>query len=270
MGLMNGRNAIASWRTARCSSAFGNARMGQLTTDMVFRPPLVLDSNAGDAAKNFPIGLRIYSAISDRTDINRLRYRAFRDAGWIPENADREFVDRYDDLPSTYAIGAFHAGACIGSLRLAFGGAGQPHHAMPCEAQFSDEIGRVNPDRRLRLVEFSRMAVEPSLTNRSFRTTLYASLVRAGLILATADRTDVALIAVHRRVSPFYQAMCGFKVLGRSDTYADIEEPTDLLVLRFSEIEKRRHRVNAFFAFSPQEIEAARQVLTALQERAAA
>jgi N-acyl-L-homoserine lactone synthetase len=237
---------------------------------MMFQPPLILDSNAGNAAKNFPIQLRIYAASSDSTDINRLRYRAFRDAGWIGESPSGEFVDSYDGLPSTYAIGAFHEGACIGSLRLAFGGAGFGRNSMPCEAQFPQELAKLDPERRQRLVEFSRMAVEPSLGNRSFRTTLYASLVRAGLILATAGQTDIAVIAVHRRVSPFYQAMCGFKVIGRSDVYAEIEEPTDLLALRFSEIEKRRHRSNAFFGFSSHEVDAARQILLSLRQPQAA
>lgn len=241
-----------------------------MTADMLFQPPLVLDSNSGNAAKNFPISLRIYAAASNQTPINRLRYRAFLDAGWIAENAAEEFVDRYDGLPSTYAIGAFHAGECIGSLRLAFGGLEHPRHTMPCEHQFPREIAELSPDRNDRVVEFSRMAVEPSLDNRSFRTTLYASLVRAGLILSTAARTDIALIAVHRRVSPFYQAMCGFKVLGRSDVYAEIAEPTDLLALRFSEIEKRRRRSNAFFGFSALEVEAASQIMSALRPRHAA
>ena len=51
----------------------------------MFQPPLVLDSNEGDAAKNFPISLCVYSADSDMTPLYRLRYRAFRDAGWIGE-----------------------------------------------------------------------------------------------------------------------------------------------------------------------------------------
>lgn len=241
-----------------------------MTTDMLFQPPLVLDSNSGDAAKNFPISLRIYAAASDQSDLNRLRYRAFRAAGWIPENPAGEFIDRYDTLPSTYAIGAFHAGECIGSLRLAFGGADCPRDTMPCESQFPREIEGLNPARHLRMTEFSRMAVEPSLVNRSFRTTLYASLVRAGLILSAAARTDIGLIAVHTRVSRFYQMMCGFTAIGRSGSYAEIEEPTDLLALKFSEAEERRLRSNAFFGYSPLEVEAASQILETLRPRHAA
>lgn len=238
-----------------------------MSTDMMFEPPLVLDSNAGDAARNFPIALKLYASGSDRTDINRLRYRAFRTAGWIGENDDATFADRYDDLPSTRTIGAFHAGECIGSLRLAFGGAGWPRGTMPCEAEFDGEILALDPERTQRRVEFSRMAVEPSLDNQSFRTTLYAALIRAGLIAATAARTDIALIAVHRRVSRFYQAMCGFRVIGTSASYAEIAQPTDLLSLRFSEIERRRRRSNAFFTFSAREIEAAGRALETLRQQ---
>jgi N-acyl-L-homoserine lactone synthetase len=238
-------------------------------SDMTFQPQLVLDSNGGDMGKNYPISLRIYSLESDKTELYRLRYRAFLDAGWIPANAECEFVDRYDGLPSTFAVGAFHNRACIGSLRLAFGGEGYQAHSMPCEEQFANEIHALDPARRNRTVEFSRMAVEPSLDNRSFRTTLYASLIRAGVILSDAADMDVALIAVHRKTSPFYQAMCGFKVAGKSDFYLGINEPTDFLTLQFSEIKKRRMRVNSFFAFSEQELASARQAMSELVTRAA-
>lgn len=241
-----------------------------MTSEMTFKPPLVLDSSGGDAAKNFPITLRIYSSTSDKSEIYRLRYRAFRDAGWIPENAQGKFSDRFDGLASTFTIGAFHHGDCIGSLRLAFGGAGLPPRSMPCEEQFPDEVRKLCGTGGKRLLEFSRMAVEPSLTNRSFRTTLYGSLVRAGFILSYAAGIDVALIAVHKNISPFYQAMCGFKVFGKSDSYADIAEPTDFLGREFHALDARRRGRNAFFRFSDEEIDRARRTLDAAQCQAAA
>jgi hypothetical protein len=66
-------------------------------------------------------------------------------------------------------------------------------------------------------------------------------------------------------VSRFYQAMCGFEVIGRSARYAEIQEPTDLLAIRFSEIEKRRRRSNAFFDVSDIELAAARATLNSLE-----
>jgi N-acyl-L-homoserine lactone synthetase len=237
---------------------------------MMFQPPLVLDSNGGDAGKNFPISLRVYSSTSEMSELYRLRYQAFRNAGWIEENAERTFSDRFDTLASTVSVGAFHQGACIGSLRLAFGGAGASPRSMPCEDQFPDQVHALMADYRTRLVEFSRMAVEPELSNKSFRTTLYASLVRAGLILTTAAHVDVAVIAAHKAVSPFYQAMCGFKVLGKSASYSGIAEPTHFLALKFKALDERRKRRNAFFAFSSEEIEAAERTLVAMRLQAAA
>ncbi len=107
-----------------------------MTSDMVFQPPLVLDSNAGDAARNFPISLRIFNWTSEKIDLYRLRYTSFREAGWIAENDDGTFVDGYDALPSTFAVGAYHDGACIGSLRLALGGADFSFGTMPCQEHF--------------------------------------------------------------------------------------------------------------------------------------
>ena len=240
-----------------------------MTTDMRFHPPLVLDSNSGNAAKNYPIALRIYSSTSDKSELYRLRYRAFLDSGWIAENPQREFSDRYDDLTSTFALGAFHDGECIGSLRLALGGS-ETTRSMPCEEQFSAEIEALDAAGNHRLLEFSRMAVEPTLTNNSFRTTLYASLVRAGFILAHAADIDVALIAVHRKFSTFYQAMCGFRILGRSDSYADIAEPTHFLGRNFQDLDGRRLQRNTFFRFTSDEVERARRSLRAAQQQAAA
>ena len=239
-----------------------------MTSGMIFRPPLVLDSNGGDAAKNFPISLRIYSSTSDKRELYRLRYSAFRAAGWIAEDRHGEFSDHYDLLPSTFSIGAFHNDACIGSLRLAMGGGNSPG-SMPCEEQFPAEVGSLNPDGSKRLIEFSRMAVEPSLTNNSFRTTLYASLIRAGFILTYAAEADVVLVAVHRKFSLFYQAMCGFKVIAKSNGYGDISEPTHFLGRELGELDARR-RQRAFFTFSPEEVERARLSLDAARLQVAA
>jgi hypothetical protein len=108
---------------------------------MIFEPPLVLDSNAGNASKNYPIDLRIYASTSDQRELYRLRYRAFRRAGWIAEHPEGQFSDEYDSLSSTFAVGAFHKGSCVGSLRLAFGGEGL-ENAMPCEVQFAAAVLR--------------------------------------------------------------------------------------------------------------------------------
>lgn len=241
-----------------------------MTSDFLFEPPLVLGPNGGQASVNFPIMLRIYSSVSDKTELYRLRYRAFRDAGWIDEHPGAELADHFDRLASSFSIGAFHNGDCVGSLRLALGGAGLPRNAMPCEEQFSKEVETLIASGNRRLIEFSRMAVEPTLNNNSFRTTLYASLVRAAFLLSYAARVDVGLLAVHKKLSIFYQRMCGFRVLGTCSSYGEILEPTVFLGREFRELDHRRKQRNTFFAVSSEEIESARKVLTAAQCQAAA
>lgn len=241
-----------------------------MTSVLLFHPPLLLESGGQDPAKNFPITLRVFSSNCDKSDLYRLRYRAFRAAGWIDEDETGEFVDQYDQLASSFSIGAFHNDGCIGSLRLAFGGPDAPPMSMPCETPFGSVIASLAQSGHRRLIEFSRMAVEPALTNNSFRTTLYGSLVRAGFISSCAGGADMALIAVHEKFSPFYQRMCGFRVLGQSQSYADIREPTHLLGREMNALDDRRRQRNTFFDFSDDEIESARSVLIAAQCVAAA
>lgn len=240
-----------------------------MTSVLLFQPPLVRGSDGGNAPKQFPITLRLYSSKSDKSELYRLRYRSFRDAGWINEDASGEFADRFDGLASSFSIGASHKGDCVGSLRLAFGGIGSPPRSMPCEEQFSNVVRILTASGHDRFVEFSRLAVEPTLRNNSFRTTLCVSLVRAGFILSYAARVDAGLIAVHEKLSSFYQRMFGFKLLGTSSTYADILEPTHLLGREFLALDSRRKQRSAFFAVSDAEIESGREVLAAAQSSAA-
>ncbi len=239
-----------------------------MTAEMRFHPPLLLDSNG--AGRKFPLALRIYTSASDKRELYRLRYRAFREAGWIEENPHGEFIDRFDPLASTFAVAAFHKGACAGAIRLALSDAGTAPLSMPCMEQFPREVGALMTPERGRLVEYTRMAIEPSLTNNSFRTTLYGSLVRAAYILSYAADVDLALIAVHRKTSAFYQKMLGFEVVASSESYASIAEPTHLLARAFHELENRRAKRSAFFAVSADEIEAARRTFAAARRQAAA
>ena len=236
---------------------------------MRFELPQLSAFSGTNAAADMPIEMCIYGPQSNRTEINKLRFRAFRSAGWIHDSGTEEFSDHYDDLASAFSIGAFRSGTCLGTLRLAFGGRGYEGLTMPCQEQFPLQLAKLSNDRPC-LVEFSRLAVEPSLTNQSARSILLASLVRAGVILATGASTDIAFIAVHRRVSQFYQSVCGFKIIAQSDRYAEIQEPTHLLGLTLREIALQRRRTRDLLKMSRYEVEAARQAMEALVTRKAA
>jgi N-acyl-L-homoserine lactone synthetase len=222
-------------------------------------PPIVLDSHDGNAQKNFPISLRIFSNRTNRQDIYALRYRAYAEADLIDKQDVPEFSDRFDDLPTSYTIGAYNKGVCIGSLRLAFGISNAHTPTMPCQTVFGDIEGLGSP-RPGKLVEFTRMVVAPEITNASFRATLYGTLVRTAAILSKAGNADFALIAVDPKMMRFYSAMCGFKFIAGPRPYPGVTFQTNLMGRDFSKLEERRTLRNAFFSFSEADVAAARSV----------
>ena len=224
-----------------------------------FVPPFVLDSHDGNAAKNFAMDLRIFSNATDRRDIYELRYRAYIESGLIEAQEDRAFSDRFDDLPSSYSIGAYSKGVCIGSLRLAFGDSNSADATMPCQNVFGDidDLGAPCPGR---LVEFNRMVVAPEITNASFRATLYGTLVRTATILSKAGKADFALIAVDPKMMKFYSVMCGFKFIAGPRAYPGLTIKVSLMGRDFSKLEERSTLRNAFFSFSEADVAAARAV----------
>ena len=225
-----------------------------------FVPPFVLDSHDGNAAKNFAMDLRIFSNATDRRDIYELRYRAYIESGLIVRQDDPAFSDQFDDLPSSYSIGAYSKGVCIGSLRLAFGDSSSADATtMPCQTVFGDVDG-LGARRSGKLVEFTRMVVAPEITNASFRATLYGTLVRTATILSKAGKADFALIAVDPKMMKFYSVMCGFKFIAGPRAYPGVTFETNLMGRDFSKLEERSTLRNAFFSFSEADVAAARAV----------
>jgi len=227
--------------------------------EMLFKPPLVI-GGFGDRGR-YPISAQVFSATSDKQEIYKLRYRAFTQAGWIAPDDTGVLCDAFDDLPTAYSIGAFYNGDCVGSLRLAFGGANGARGSMPCELFFPDETGAILSGTITRAVEFSRMAVDPGIAAKTFRAVIYASLVRAGLILTYATEADFAFAAVHRKMSRFYEIMCGFRLIAQSASYGSIAEPTHLLGRDLVALDRRRQARNPFFCILPEEIDDARDLL---------
>lgn len=231
-----------------------------MISSLNFKPPLILQAQGKDKAQKFPLDLKVFAAGSDKRDIYALRYRAFIKDGVITPREDELFCDSYDDLDTTCTLAAYQGETCVGSFRLAFGEGRPGEQTMPCQSIFG-EVGALEAKGFRRLVEFGRMVVEPALTNTSFRTTLYATLVRAGLIVAEAGKTDFGLISVHPNLAKFYELMCGFKMMARAETYPGINAPAVLLGRDFRVLDQKRTRQNPFFRFTPNEVTLARAQL---------
>jgi N-acyl-L-homoserine lactone synthetase len=230
-----------------------------MISELSFRPPLLLQAQGAPNAK-FPLDIKVFAPGTDKRDIYRLRYRAFIADGVITPRDDGLFFDDFDELTTTSIIGAYSNGTCVGSFRLAFGSPDGEKPTMPCQTIF-DEVNDLEREGFQSLVEFTRMVVAPELTNTSFRTTLYATLVRAGLMVAHAARVDYGLISIHPDKVRFYEMMCGFKSIARAETYPGINAPAVLLGRDFTALDLKRTRQNPFFRISASEITGARATL---------
>ena len=230
-----------------------------MISDLNFKPPTLLLAQ-GDANAKFPLDIKVFAPGTDKRDIYALRYRAFIEDGHIAPREDGLFTDDFDDLNSTSVIGAYSNGTCVGTFRLAFGEGGRAAHSMPCQTIF-DEVATLAHAGFHTLVEFTRMVIEPEITNTSFRTTLYATLVRAGLMVAHAARADFGLVSVHPDKVRFYEMMCGFGQIARSETYPGILAPAVLLGRDFRALDAKRAKQNPFFRITPGEITSARETL---------
>ncbi len=226
-----------------------------MTNPIAFRPlqkrrvsPAGVVTGAG-----FPFQIRVAASDAARQDAFALRYRAYRALGYVEENAHATFADNNDGLASTVVFGAYQDEVCIGTLRVSFSQVHQDHSSLPC-APYYPEVTELKGLALGPIVEMSRLAIDPAFTSTSFRTTLFAALVRAGFLAAQAADVSTILIATKPEFARFYQYMLGFKVIGQPAAYPPGDHSIVLLAGSFSQAELRQSAQNAFFKITEEEI----------------
>jgi N-acyl-L-homoserine lactone synthetase len=220
-------------------------------------------------SKKFPFDIRVLSRTSDRREVFGLRYRAYRDAWGIPEDASEQFSDSHDDLDSSLILAAYDAGVCVGALRLCFSQPWNSASNLPCAALYPGVVGVKNKAAGT-LLEISRLSIDPDITNTSYRTTLYAALVRAAFIAAQAANVATLLVATKADWVKFYQYMLGFETIGEPAVYPPLVGPVSLLGASIGEAHKRQKTQNAFFRITPDEIASMRSVMVPMLDLPAA
>lgn len=230
---------------------------------VVFEPRFDSHALIGDAqstTQSFPLKLELLSARNDLAAIFHLRYRAYRHDGHIPADAREQFRDRNDDVPSTVHVGAFADNVCVGAVRISFAGAGAEGGCLPC-APYYPEVAMLLAEPKRRLVEFSRLAVDPAITNVSYKTTIYAALVRAAMMAAEATSTTDILVATKPTRVKFYEVLLGFARLGRPAKYPPGDLDITLLRLPMERARKTQKLQNRFFSIADGELASMRRSL---------
>ncbi|MGQ0457245.1 MAG: N-acyl amino acid synthase FeeM domain-containing protein [Hyphomicrobium sp.] len=204
--------------------------------------------------------LKILTSAAERSDALSLRGRAYVAMGHIRQDDGATLSDRFDELPTTALIGAYDEGRLVGAMRVCFCHPWQTLTSLPCAAYYPAlaDVKRRAPGS---LVEISRMAIDPAIDNRSYRTTLYAALVRAGYLAAQAARVSMILIATKPDWVRFYQYMLGFETIGAPAMYPPGDFEITLLGGSLAQAEKRQRMQNAFFKITLDEIASMRTAL---------
>lgn len=223
--------------------------------------------SAMPASKSSPFDLRIVTDEEQRRDIYRLRRRAYEKLlEASPCEGQSEFRDAFDDLPTTLQIGAYDDGRLVGAMRLCFSRPWDGLESLPCAGHYP-ELKNVKRAARGSLMEVSRFSIDTDISNTSYRTTLYASLVRTSLIAAEAADVSTFLVATRPDWVRFYKYMLGFELIGEPAFYPPGDMKIALLGGSLDQARKRQRMQNAFFQIGPREIASMRQAIAPIMTR---
>lgn len=194
-----------------------------------------------------------YSAFDNRRDAFALRYRGYVNAKLIEPSPFAIYTDAYDELPTTVVAGLFRRGACIATLRLSFYTPGDTSPALPCERVYPQVEG-IKAKAQGTVVELSRLAIDPEITNTRYRARLYAAAIRAGVSACIAMDAKHLLVATQTKWRSFYEHVMDFKVTGPAQFYPPGDVPVLLLERELDENLKRRVAKNMFFKLDEAEL----------------
>ena len=227
------------------------------------RVTLPFSPTSNFAGPEFPLRLQLVDRRDDRTTHFQLRRRSYEEIGVRFEDLADVMTDRFDDATTTLLVEASLDNQLVGTMRVSF--SFPPHDvlALPCEPYYS-EVPKLKAEAHGIVVELSKAGIEPSMRNTSFRTTIYASLVRCGILCCEAVRASVVLVATRAQLRPFYEFMLGLREVAAPALYPPGDEPIVLLGGRFEEAAIHRRRHNRFFETSRLEVAAARSAIAAL------
>lgn len=174
-----------------------------------------------------------------------VRYRAYEADKHIPFSETGIYTDKYDEMGSTLQLAVIDERGIVGTLRLCFSVSRGSADTMPCAAVYP-EVGPIRQAFEGPIVELSRLAIDPSITNTSYKTTLYAALVRAGLEALHASGARLVFLAARATSLNFYERILGFKAAAEPRFYPPGDIPITLTSLDMRALNYARLR-NKFF-----------------------
>jgi N-acyl-L-homoserine lactone synthetase len=209
------------------------------------------------------VAVRWYASDESKRELLSLRHEAYHRAGLIKESPWGIFADTYDELPTTLTAGLFRGEHCLSTLRLSFLAPGAEGPVLPCEKVYP-EIAAIKAGAQGTVVELSRLAMDPTITNTRYRARLYAATIRAALLACLAADAKQLLVATQMKWRKFYEHVLGFEVVAPPQFYPPGDVPVVLLSHPVDRAFEQRIRKNAFFKTADGEIDAVRAQIAPL------
>ncbi len=150
-------------------------------------------------------------------------------------------------------------------MRLCFCLPQHPLSTLPC-APYYPNLASLKEGPNRGLMEVSRLAIEPSIGNTSYRTTLYGFMVRSAFAAAWAAEVSTILVATLPDWVTYYKHLLGFEQVGLPALYPPGDLPITLLAGSLEEAGRRVNVRNRFFRNTDTELARMRQALRPILE----
>lgn len=178
----------------------------------------------------------------DLEALYRLRYKAYRAIGMVPENIERADHDAFDETPNCYKFGIFIDGHLASTIRLHH--VTQSERRSPSTAVFGDLLHPLL-DEGASFIDPTRFAVDPD-HSRLYPQIPYLTLRLAGMACFHFD-APYCLSAIREEHVAFYRRIYCCQPLGEPRTFPGLNSPISLHVAHVDAIRERSFRRYPFF-----------------------
>ncbi|CCV09832.1 hypothetical protein [Mesorhizobium sp. STM 4661] len=184
----------------------------------------------------------------DLEAIYRLRYKAYRLNGFLPESRNQMMTDALDDVPNCYQFGVFVDNSLVCTLRI--------HHLTPSElnAPAMTTFGDMLRPRLLRGESFvnpTLLAAEPNFVS-IHRALPYVTL-RLALIASIYFDVTACIGVIRKEHTAFYRRIFGAEQVGEPRDYPPFTVPVVLYDANYDINLERVLQRFPFFRSTPME-----------------
>ena len=196
------------------------------------------------------VGYRRALPHEDRTEIFRIRYKAYLNEGAIEPHPSELFSDEVDDAENTFLFAVTIDGELAGSIRLSVTLPGATD--LPTAHVFPEYV---RPE-----IEADKIVVDPTRfvavqhLSRRFPELPYI-ILRLPWLAMDYFEADLMLAAVRPEHEPFYRRMWGNRLACPARKYPNLAKPVSLSILDYASARDAVHRRHPFYRSTPAERE---------------